>query len=258
VQFVVLSRLRAEGLLPVTPAGIGHAFDVLEAALDDEAGRLSDRLAPAIDRVWADGIDAIRADLREWLRRQADASDGWVPDRFELSFAVAERDREHADPASVETPVEVLGGLKLRGAIDLVERRADGRLRVTDHKTGKIYASDGVVVGGGQVLQPVLYALAAERLLDATVVAGRLYYCTATGEYTERVVPLDAQSRGAAATVVEIVGDALRQGFLPAAPAKGACTWCDYRAVCGPYEEVRVERKPVERLAALARLRGLP
>src|SRR6185503_5940225 len=54
VQFVVLSRLRAEGLLPVTPAGIGHAFDVLEAALDDEAGRLSDRLAPVIARVWAD------------------------------------------------------------------------------------------------------------------------------------------------------------------------------------------------------------
>jgi hypothetical protein len=71
-------------------------------------------------------------------------------------------------------------------------------------------------------------------------------------------VPLDAESRGAAGTVVEIVGDALRDGFLPAAPAKGACTWCDYKVVCGPYEQIRVERKPAERLAALVRLRGLP
>src|SRR5262249_27785002 len=156
------------------------------------------------------------ADLHEWIGRQAEDASGWVPERFELSFAVGERDRAHADPASVDQPVEVLGGLKLRGAIDLVERRpADARLRVTDHQSGQVSAPDGVVVGGGEVLQPVLYALAAEALLAAPVVAGRLYYCTATGDYTERTVPLDAGSRGALETVVTIVGDALRQGFLP-------------------------------------------
>jgi len=153
--------------------------------------------------------------------------------------------------------IEIPGGLRLRGAIDLVERRTDGRLRVTDHKTGKVSAPDGVVVGGGQVLQPVLYALAAAQLLGKTVVEGRLYYCTSVGEYTERVVPLDIQSTAAATAVAEIVGQALRDGFLPAAPAKNACQWCDYKAVCGPYEHMRVERKPVERLAALARLRGM-
>jgi ATP-dependent helicase/nuclease subunit B len=258
VQFVVLTRLAAEGALPVTPAGLKHAFEVLEEALTVEAGTLAEALAPAIPRVWDDGVDAVRADLREWLRRQAAADDGWVPHRFELSFDVAERDRAHADPASVDAPVAIAGGLRLRGAIDLVERQADGRLRVTDHKSGKVSAADGVVVGGGQVLQPVLYALAAESLLGAPVVEGRLYYCTAVGEFTERVVPLDARSRAAATNVAEIIGHALAEGFLPAAPAKGACTWCDYRAVCGPYEELRVERKPVERLALLTRLRGLP
>ena len=70
-------------------------------------------------------------------------------------------------------------------------------------------------------------------------------------------MPLDIQSTAAATAVAEIVGQALREGFLPAAPAKNACTWCDYKAVCGPYEQVRVERKPADRLAALARLRGM-
>jgi RecB family exonuclease len=258
VQFVVLTRLRAEGLLPLAASGLDRAFAILEAAVDEEARTQAERLAPAIGRVWEDGLDAIRADLREWLRRQADARDGWVPDRFELSFDVAERDRAHADPASVDRPVEIAGGLRLRGAIDLIERRADGRLRVTDHKTGRISAPEGVVVGGGKVLQPVLYGLAAERLLDARVLEGRLYYCTASGEFTDRVVPLDPRSRTAALDVVGIIGQALQDGFLPAAPGRNECAWCDYQAVCGPYEQVRVERKPAERLAALVRLRGMP
>jgi CRISPR/Cas system-associated exonuclease Cas4 (RecB family) len=258
VQFRALTRLRDEGRLPVRPATLTDAKALLDAALDDEAARLAEKLAPAIARVWDDGVDAVRADLHEWLERLARDDSGWVPTRFELSFAVAERERDYADPASVTEPVEVLGGLRLRGAIDLVERHVDGtRLRVTDHKSGKASAPDGVVVDGGRVLQPVLYALAAEALLRERVESGRLYYCTAVGDYADRVVALDAESRGAAAAVVTTIGDALRRGFLPAAPAARACAWCDYRPVCGPYEEVRVERKPPERLGDLERMRGL-
>ena len=122
----------------------------------------------------------------------------------------------------------------------------------------KARAERGVIVGGGQVLQPVLYALACERLLPEPVEAGRLYYCTADGGYEERVVPLDDRGRSSARAVVEIVGRALSAGFFPAAPAKGACRWCDYRPVCGPFEEIRVGRKPKEQLADLTRLRELP
>jgi CRISPR/Cas system-associated exonuclease Cas4 (RecB family) len=104
----------------------------------------------------------------------------------------------------------------------------------------------------------VLYALALEKVLAAPVESGRLFYCTNTGDFTERVVPLDARSRESAAEVVGVIGEALRTGFLPAAPAEGACRWCDYRTVCGPYEAVRVKRKPDARLAALTRLRSLP
>jgi CRISPR/Cas system-associated exonuclease Cas4 (RecB family) len=152
----------------------------------------------------------------------------------------------------------VAGSLVLRGSVDLVERAADGSLRVTDHKTGKVWAKEGVVVGGGQVLQPLLYALACERILSARVAAGRLYYCTTTGEYAERIVPLDTVGREAIAQVIAILDDALQQGFLPAAPQARACTFCDYRRVCGPYEEVRTQRKPAERIEALRRLRQMP
>ena len=106
--------------------------------------------------------------LHEWLRRHADAEDGWVPFKFELSFGLADRDRKDEDPSSVPDPVPIIDGgkLKLRGSIDLVERHVTGKIRATDHKTGKARAKDGVVIGGGQHLQPVLYALACEKLLD--------------------------------------------------------------------------------------------
>jgi RecB family exonuclease len=259
VQFEMFSRLRDEGRLPVTAAQLDRAFDVVDAVLDQVAKSYEERLAPAIPRVWKDGIDLIRADLREWLRRGVEAESGWVPHRFELAFGLAaDRRRPHADPASAPEPVPVLGRLMLRGAVDLVERHPGGTLRVTDHKTGKARAPREVVVGGGRHLQPVLYALACEGLLPETVDSGRLYYCTSDGEFTEREVPLNEWSRGQAAEVVKIIGEALAEGFLPAAPDKDACKWCDYRPVCGPHEERRVARKNQEHLGELIRLRGLP
>jgi hypothetical protein len=83
-------------------------------------------------------------------------------------------------------------------AIDLVERHVTGKIRATDHKTGKARAEKGVVIGGGYYLQPVLYALACEKLLNEPVESGRLYYCTADGSYEEREVRLNEDSQSAA------------------------------------------------------------
>jgi RecB family exonuclease len=259
VQYTLLTTLRAAGRLPVRAENLDAALAEIDAVLLATAEGYREKLAPAIPRVWDDAISAIRADLRQWLRREAESDGTWVPHRFELSFGLPAGDRANADPASVPTAVPVAGALQLRGSIDLVERHVRGHtVRVTDHKTGKAWAREGVVVGGGEILQPVLYALACERLLPERVEAGRLYYCTANGGYQDRVVPLDDRSRAAAAAVADVVERALRDGFLPAAPVARGCTYCDYRHVCGPYEEIRVRRKPAERLADLARLRELP
>jgi RecB family exonuclease len=258
VQFGILSRLRAAQVLPLRAAHLPEAFRVLDEVLAAESERLRDELFPAIPRVWDDAIARIRTDLREWLKRQADDPSAWVPHRFELSFGLSDRHRSHEDPASVPGAIDVGDGLSLRGSIDLVERHPEGRLRATDHKTGRVTASAGAVVEGGTILQPVFYALVLERLVDEPVDAGRLYYCTETGEFRDHVVPLDDTARAAAAQVTATVGAALGEGFLPAAPRKDACRWCDYRVVCGPWEEERTSRKPPGRLEPLARLRELP
>jgi RecB family exonuclease len=257
IQFRTLTALRDGGHLPFEPGRIEHALGELDAAVARVSVEYRERLAPAIARVWEDGVEAIRLDLREWLRRIAEAPGGWTPHRFELAFGLPQHLRPTADAASVSAPVTVLDGALLRGSIDLVERRDDGTLRVTDNKSGKARVPEGAVIFGGRALQPVLYALAAEALLASPVDSGRLYYCTALGDFTERRIVLDEESRSHAQRALGIVRRAIERGFLPAAPGADECRYCDYREVCGPHEELRTARKPAGQLAELKTLREL-
>jgi CRISPR/Cas system-associated exonuclease Cas4 (RecB family) len=144
----------------------------------------------------------------------------------------------------VAEPVTLMEGLTLRGSIDLVEKSSRGTLRATDYKTGKARATEGNVIGGGKHLQPVLYALVLEKLFpEMKVEGGRLFYCTQAGHFTTVPTPLDALARESVGLAVRTIARALEEGFLPAAPEKDACRWCDFRPVCGPDEERRVKRK---------------
>ncbi len=259
VQYRLLTELRDDGRLPVTPATLEHARSKLDGALRRVASEYEQKYCPAIRRVWDDAITGIGADLREWLRRMSEDRE-WTPAHFELSFGL--KDPRAQDAKSKDEPVVLDIGLRLRGSIDLVEKRENGTLRATDHKTGKVRAKkNDTLIGGGEILQPVLYALALEQLFPDTIVEdGVLYYCTGAGGFEKVSVPLDDDARGAARMVAKTVGDALAKGFLPAAPkiekkGAGACTWCDFRRVCGPYEEIRTRKKPQAPLKVLDVLR---
>jgi RecB family exonuclease len=261
VQFGLFARLRQDGLLPVRPSNLHQAHQQLDATIAEVAARYRDDLAPAIDRVWDDGVAAIRADLREWLRRSSEDDSGYVPWHFELSFGLAHRpERRQADPNSVPGAVDLDCGIQLRGSIDLVERHPSGMARVTDHKTGKPTGKPGTLIDGGKSLQPLLYALAAEKLFagEAKISSARLYFCTSAGGFTEQVVRIDDRARAAAAQLADTIGEAVAQPFLPAAPDERQCGLCEFRVVCGPYEERRSARKPQGNLEPLLALRALP
>ena len=93
---------------------------------------------------------------------------------------------------------------------------------------------------------------------DHPVAGGRLDFCTRTGGFSERWIPLDQRARDAAALFVETLRQCLAHGFFPAAPQSGACRHCDYLRVCGPAQEQRAARKDPSPLRNLARLRGEP
>ena len=255
VQFELLTELRDDGLLPLRPSGLEQARGRLDTVLDRVAARHADELAPSIARVWEDAIHRIRTDLREWLRLMSE-DPAWAPWRFELSFGLGSRIGRDAE--SHDEAVRLEGGLQLRGSIDLVEQGPAGALRATDYKTGKVRAGPDTVIAGGATLQPVMYALALEKMFPGRKVAsGRLHYCTSAGDFTSVEIPLDDAARESAHLVAKTVGDALAEGFLPAAPQEEkTCEWCDYLRVCGPGEARRVGRKPRDRLEPLVRLRA--
>jgi len=119
-----LSSLQSMQLLPVTTENHASVIRIVERVVDEVALEYQDLLAPAIPRVWENEIDQIRWDIRGWIAHFAESNDGWTPKWFELSFGMG------------SPPIVFPDGTQVRGAIDMVEEK-DGRLRVTDHKTGK-------------------------------------------------------------------------------------------------------------------------
>jgi hypothetical protein len=252
VQAAFYREMQRKGALPVQPSGVPEAARTLERVLEEVAGEYAERLVPAIDRVWQDEVGELRRDLGIWVRKIAEA-DGWTPEYFEFSFGLSDDGR---DPRSVPDPVTIDDRFILRGSVDLIETSGD-TLRITDHKTGKNRSTPDLIVGGGTVLQPVLYSVAIERALGKPVAEGRLYYATTAGGFAAHPILINDYNRRQGLQVLEIVDRAIENGFLPPAPSERACGWCDFRAVCGPREVERTKRKAADRLADLDALRSM-
>lgn len=256
VQFELMREL-ADRPIPYVRGSAQYLAGALER-LDEVLVRVADRaeaeLAPAIPQIWRSEVQAIRADLRGWLQQKSSMEPDWTPEFSELSFGL--NDPAGRDPRSRKDPVEVCGGYQLQGSIDLVERHSSGIVRVVDHKTGKIPDPRPEMVGGGEMLQPALYAMAAEQMLGEPVSFGRLYYSTIAQNYSAVDVQLNDWTRNRAERVLQLIDDAIGTGFLPAAPRKDGCKRCEYLPVCGPYEEERVREKSQAELKELKELRS--
>jgi ATP-dependent helicase/nuclease subunit B len=255
VQRRLFGELQASQLLPMRPAELPRTLALADRILDGVAAENEEELAPAIPRVWRAEIENLRADLRGWIQQASAQNEGWVPAHFEYSFGMA-LDASR-DPSSARAEA-MLAKVRLRGAIDLIEKHPErGTLRITDHKTGKVPQPRPAYVGGGEYLQPLAYALAAESLLGLPVEMSRLYYCTERGGYQDIPFEISPKTKGWFNRAMDIIDGEIDRGFLPAAPKAGACDYCEYLPVCGPHQEKRVSRKNKSQLEALQDLRNL-
>ena len=243
-------------MLPITTANHSAVAATADEVLEEVAARYREELAPAILRIWDSEVEEMRWDLRGWIRQVAFAPDAseWKPRWFELAFGL--RSDPERDPESSANAVDLPAGMHLRGSIDMIEERGE-HIRITDHKTGRAPSGPLQFVGKGEVLQPLLYAEAAEVLLRKVPDQSRLFYCTETGGYRLIEIPINEESRAAIQKVVNLIDHSIANGFLPAAPRSKACQYCDYHVVCGPYEEFRVQRKPENGLISVNELREI-
>ena len=122
VQAELVRALEARDALPVTRARLAETWTLLDETLDRLAALYYEKLAPAIDRVWANEIESMRTDLKGWVHQVADEDGEWVPICAELGFGFPPGPGR--DPRSLPEPVEIDGRWKLHGIVDLVEARA--------------------------------------------------------------------------------------------------------------------------------------
>jgi len=85
-----------------------------------------------------------------------------------------------------------------------------------------------------------------------------LFFSTLNGGYASRSVVLGESERRQGIEVLEVVDRAIESGELLPAPRTGACGWCDFRDVCGPWEEKRIQWKDEAKLGDLMALRRMP
>jgi RecB family exonuclease len=253
VQADLFRALQRESLLPPSRADGDRIVALLDQVIDDVAGEYAERLAPAIDRVWRDEIASMTNDLHVWLDEVLN-EETWQPWRFEFAFGLP--DQPGRDEHSLADPVTLDGRFILRGSIDLVERKKSAQaLRVTDYKTSPNRSPKDSVLGGGTMLQPVIYSLAVEAATGLRTERARFWYCTSAGGFTEHAIAIGDRERKAGLEVLEIIDRAIELGAFPAAPRQNACVHCDFRRVCGPDEERRVRGKARDLLGDLTHLR---
>lgn len=252
--FVWFQSIHSADLIPWSEEDLPLLLNHLSKALTDTADNYKEKLAPAIDTVWEKEVESIHRDLRAYIKQEVQGDDGFYPAYAELGFGLGPETTER-DPQSRPEPIQLNSGFYIRGAIDLIEKRADGQLRITDYKTGRLPRNNTRGIAGGETLQPILYALAAEQLLNAEVESSRLSFCSEKGQFRSLYYQVGPTGQETINKALKTIDDAIAANFLPAAPKKGGCSLCDYRSICGTSEEERLSRKDPKPLTALKELR---
>jgi putative RecB family exonuclease len=133
-------------------------------------------------------------------------------------------------PEGLELMLEAeVGGVRLRGIIDRLERDADGRLVVTDYKTGKV---PGERFEQGKLGGVHFYAYLCEQVLGERPATIQLYYLAQpvaiVAEPSDQSIRGLERRVGAIWTAVEKACE--REDFRPN-PGK-LCQWCAFQAWC--------------------------
>jgi ATP-dependent helicase/DNAse subunit B len=172
--------------------------------------------------VWEIKKQIVTEELGAFIERDAKASAGWRPAKFEEKF----------------TGLAVAPPVRLQGTIDRIDLSDDhSRARVLDYKTGRLprRAQDDSLAGG-EMLQLPLYLLAAKQLLPKVVVESASYlYFTLRGGHRTITFTRDALDRQHAELngLLDTAADMIRSGVFAQYATTEGCRNCEFRPICG-------------------------
>jgi ATP-dependent helicase/nuclease subunit B len=222
----LLHRVFEHSLREARAAGVDEAsedFGALALRILEEEARLELHETPAPgEAVRLKEMEDLGRDVRAFATLTAARGAPWVA--LELGFG------QGGDPP-VELRLPGGGTVRLRGAIDRVDRRSGG-LVVVDYKTGlfRDHAPAQGAFNGGRRLQHLLYGSAVEVLMGEPVAAAEYQYPTPRGSNEVAVYTREGLAGGLGLVDLLLQGVAVGR-FLPTEES-GDCGWCDFGPIC--------------------------
>lgn len=202
----------------------GDAFEErVMAILDDEIEVMRAQLPPPGGAVFAAERAVLREDARAFVAMVREDGPRFIA--LEHRFG-----RDSVEPVPITLPDG--STLYLGGAIDRIDRTADGRLVVIDYKTGSSlrYGGRSGTYDGGRRLQHVLYAEAAKRLFNAEVASAEYHFPSRRSQnHRARYAQSDLRDGlGLVSDLLELVAN----GWFVPTNASDDCRFCDFAAAC--------------------------
>ncbi len=230
-------------------------FDIAEGEIE----KVRKDKTPPSEVVFISEKNQLLKELEVFLRcEQLLWDEGSIPHLLEAPFGMGAEDVKRkgyglAGPVSITLPGG--GEIRIRGKIDRIDRLPkDGDYRIWDYKTGGTYAfrREDYIKRGRQI-QHVLYALAAEKILQqvdpqARVKDGGYLFPTEKGEGQGYL--RDSSDKGKALDALNLLFDLLAGGIFCVAEDKDApCFYCDFGAVCRYPQSQNNLKKKIEHTA---------
>lgn len=190
---------------------LGIADDVLHNARIDSPGWLP--------QLWAKDSGIIRRDLVDWHDHDTrDRDSGWTPLGVERKFG------DHPDLVQIEVAGNAIG---FTGSIDRIDAHRDGRIRVTDYKTGKIddykKLSQSEPTDSGTKFQLPVYGLFAATL--GRQVSARYWFASSRGNFDSVEYDVTDAVIDILRTDLELVYRVVAAGYFPPRPPQ--TFWAD-------------------------------
>lgn len=202
----------------------------------EPAERTPERLFDLFRGAWTE----VRADeeYAGLFRSVADEREWGVESLTLLANYFAVEDPSRIEPLDRELDMlEDLGGIVIRGILDRMDRDSEGRLVITDYKTGKA-PPERYAMPAFFALK--IYALLIRRRTGETPRELRLLYLNGPTMYRLEVDDgqLDAMDRQLRALWAAIER-ALESEHFPPRPGR-LCDWCSFQDVCPAFADVAV------------------
>ncbi len=226
-------RAVVEGALPQPgPDGwTSRHRDALGRFFDEVCDRTERRGRTGRPAFWADERARMLDDLLTWLRHDSDlvVARGSTVLASEMRFGAD-------DDATIGLPDG--RRIRLKGSIDRVDRTRDGRLVVTDHKSGgkdkfKDMSPDDPTVGGTLFQLPSYAAAARARFGDADTRVHAEYGLLRKGDYARPGFEMTAEVDDKVSNALALVVTGIETGFFPNRPERPGwrfyigCHYCE-------------------------------